>query len=860
LTGRLGSRALVSGVCATPRDAASETSAGRWHDGLPKDVMSKVGSKKAADRSMALRTVAPSLLLLGLLAGSVGRAAGGREGKGVVLVEGGRPRSAILIGQGATALEEHAAEELRDYVEKMTGARLPVRRHGSGRLSGVKEHDVVIIGRAGSNPLVRALIEAGKVRLSDDFPGLDGFIAKTVQADEDRMALVLGGSKDHSTLYAVYDVLERFGRIGFFRYEEYVPKVKTFSVPPVDIAERPYYRYRIIGGQKGYWGFHWWNEEQFRRELDWCAKKRVNADAWPALPALDGHVVDHHFWKSIGLRPPDLSERQRRIFEAAGRLGSYARMLGVRYLVWGSVGRVPPRYAEELKKRHPGVRTILSRKRKLFVHPADPFWVEMSLKRMEACMKVLGESPLYSFPNYGEDTLGDTEEQKREAVEAYGRALAEVHRRVRPKPEAWVLISWMFNDRRYWTPERTKLFFDGIPAEVPLVVWDLKAEQEPLYEYQSYWHGRKWAFVAIHSMGMFGHITGDITNLLTKTHEIVSYWRARENCVGYGSMPEQRDYSPMYFELIYKLAWDPICTDLRSFLLDYAERRYGPRAARTMLPVLRALVDTVHGPHQGPTMGSSFRDTVQLCPLYYFPIGTDFPVPMDKKQQELVMAQAYFIPVLRDALRQALEAGPLAGELKTYQRDVVDVARTILQQVFNLHTVLAFDAFRRADMDAFERHASLMLDSMEWLLKVVSVLHDRHEYCVTALLKRHREAPWGMREQQIKHHLIYVNPGAGSRIHEYYRADWYEVIRDFYRPRIQRALSALRKAMKEGKTQVPTSEIGSAIDTPAVAKRFIEGPTVPPQVAFESGTEAAKALLEWLDENQDAVPDCTRSR
>ncbi|MBI2843688.1 MAG: hypothetical protein HYX78_09840 [Armatimonadetes bacterium] len=163
---------------------------------------------------------------------------------GFQIVENGKPRAAIVIGKQAAETERHAALELTAYVKKMTGAKLQITSTES--LPKDRNLGLILIGRPGTNPLVRRLAESKSVELSYNKPGLDGYIIKTVSSKDQPPTLVLGGSRDRGTLYAVYDLLARFAHVGFFWDAERIPRMKSFAVPSVSISERPFFRDRLI--------------------------------------------------------------------------------------------------------------------------------------------------------------------------------------------------------------------------------------------------------------------------------------------------------------------------------------------------------------------------------------------------------------------------------------------------------------------------------------------------------------------------------------------------------------------------------------------------------------------------------------
>lgn len=121
------------------------------------------------------------------------------------LVASGKPEAVIVA-----SLDEptrFAAAELQRYIEAFTGVKLEVLSPSEARQ---RPSDIawVLVGGPQRNDLVHAASEDHLV----SFENLktDGFLLQTIRI-EGREALVVGGNDDASTMYAVYDLLERYG-------------------------------------------------------------------------------------------------------------------------------------------------------------------------------------------------------------------------------------------------------------------------------------------------------------------------------------------------------------------------------------------------------------------------------------------------------------------------------------------------------------------------------------------------------------------------------------------------------------------------------------------------------------------------
>ncbi|MDY6913089.1 MAG: alpha-N-acetylglucosaminidase TIM-barrel domain-containing protein [Planctomycetota bacterium] len=212
------------------------------------------------------------LAALTLTFAAAGPACSGCSGK-MLITDQGAARAVIVLGEKPTWLEQHAACELTKYVKAVSGAELETQTPADAPAAG---RNVILIGRPETNTEIKNLSDRGLVKVSPEHPGLDGFIVKTVSAGR-KNYLVLSGSMDRGTLYAVYHLLENYCGVGFFWDGEYVPKATTIALGNVDVTEKPRFSYRqYLQGCVFSYTTNYWDIDDWQRELDWMAKNRLN--------------------------------------------------------------------------------------------------------------------------------------------------------------------------------------------------------------------------------------------------------------------------------------------------------------------------------------------------------------------------------------------------------------------------------------------------------------------------------------------------------------------------------------------------------------------------------------------------------
>ena len=143
------------------------------------------------------------------------------------------PEYAIVRAKDASPSVVYAAEELRDFTERMTGVRLEIVTD-----DGPMPPKAVVLGRTRWNETLPAE--------TNDL-GEDGFRLKAKPPH-----LLVIGSDVRGVLYGVYELLERFGGCRWYAsWHTIVPTREAFSVPAdIDEVQKPAFLCRDV---------HWWD-------------------------------------------------------------------------------------------------------------------------------------------------------------------------------------------------------------------------------------------------------------------------------------------------------------------------------------------------------------------------------------------------------------------------------------------------------------------------------------------------------------------------------------------------------------------------------------------------------------------------
>lgn len=211
------------------------------------------------------------------------------------LVHEGIPRATTVIASDAPPKNRHAAQELQHYLEKISGARLPILTDKEQNIPGNR----ILIGDS-------RFLRAYQLDIPQDFSYdeiRECYIVKTIGRDlilagndggprlqtpkrKIRPAEFFGGAYKGS-LFAVYDFLNRLGCRWYFpgEFGEVVPSMKTVKAD-LDVKEKPFFLFR------GYWQKPHTPEAMHDMDLFYHRNRFISYDAGYG-GATDGSMLRH---------------------------------------------------------------------------------------------------------------------------------------------------------------------------------------------------------------------------------------------------------------------------------------------------------------------------------------------------------------------------------------------------------------------------------------------------------------------------------------------------------------------------------------------------------------------------------------
>lgn len=144
-----------------------------------------------------------------------------------VLTRNGRSDRTIIIPEKATTTEILAAKVFQDYVERISGAYIPIKSDNNKEVKGE-----ILIGAVNRSNLDTPIEDLGP----------DGFYIRNNGKN-----LVISGGNKKGVIYGVYTFLERY--LGCRKYSSsvnYIPKQKSITLSHIDDVELPAFSFREV--------------------------------------------------------------------------------------------------------------------------------------------------------------------------------------------------------------------------------------------------------------------------------------------------------------------------------------------------------------------------------------------------------------------------------------------------------------------------------------------------------------------------------------------------------------------------------------------------------------------------------------
>lgn len=196
-------------------------------------------------------------------------------------------RMTVLVGRQAPQLERFAASELCGYLNKL----FHIQTRPTTKLDPSSQV-VFLLGSPATNPAVKsATLHEPFAKVSDQ-----GIVLRRTEYEK-RPAMILGGGSAPATLWAVYELAERWG-VRYLTEGDVLPEETAFRLPKLNLVMEPTFRVRAHPTIQDFADSgEAWGMKDFRPLIDQLAKlkfNRLHVYAFGWQPFLD--------WESKGIK------------------------------------------------------------------------------------------------------------------------------------------------------------------------------------------------------------------------------------------------------------------------------------------------------------------------------------------------------------------------------------------------------------------------------------------------------------------------------------------------------------------------------------------------------------------------------
>ena len=737
------------------------------------------------------------------------------------ITQNGMACCSVVVGRDATWLEHHAAQELRSYIQKISGAvLLIVPEHDAQSVPGGK----ILIGRPVTHGMIRTFEKKEHVLPAQSDVEND-CVALAVRGE----TLVISGSNERSVYYSVCHLLQTYFGVGFYFDGDSCTASPDMTLPDLTLVERSSFKFRHTVGQWVYNFGAFLNKEERRRELDMYARNKINSYRFYSWNT----YVRKRTFQKMGVPIEPITQEDIARMEVTRDTAEYARSLGMDTMVQMMIQET----SLEFRKVYPNARYFgcewvkddgAAPQTVPFLYPDDPLYKTLVKTFVETWVETYGPSRHFTacppsehhistdiddFININLDFAKYTYEAVREIVPDARFFFDGWGVRANTPPSIWTM------------PGVMQRFVDALPEEVYFLdLWPNRKEtestfREPMYRDANYGPLRKARYVLepLNEFGGDDHMHGDFERHIEAAREMTDP-SVVEHGEGFGNCTELCGVSNHFFDLIFKLAWRPEDVTLEGFLQETARQRYGAPAAPVGVQALAALQQAVYSDRD-----SSHARYQKRCYLA-------------RPQRRLVpVEESLEVVKLLDEYMQTMADLPDEAKNRFVGRDMFDVMRQYITEYFNMHLRTMFELFRsrgnHGDIRAaFEGHAAILeqlLMQLEWMTR-----QDEESY-VETMVRRYEGRPCdpdvsGADCTPVDFRAWMRDMGTTfaksiPNLIDYPSRDYYELIEGYYHPRVSACINYLRTLVDDGGA-TETAVIDSALEDcyHAVETRWIE--------------------------------------
>lgn len=708
------------------------------------------------------------------------------------------PCSTIILGSHATWLDHHAAQELRNYIKKISGATLNITDES---LAAAVVGNKILIGLPSGSDSIKKFAMQNRGILPEESSMENDCIAYAVRGD----MLVISGSNSRSVYYSVCHLLQTEFGVGFYWDRDIFQTNRSMELPDdLTLTERSRFKMRHSIGQWVYNHGAFLNEAERREELDKFARNKINSYR---LYSWNSYARKKTFLE-LGLTGFEITEEDIARRDCVRDTIEYARKLGMEVMVplipdettlefwklypnaryfgceWVKDDKAAPQTVPCLYPEDPMYKTLIQTFARVWIETYGPVSNFVCAPPSEHHISTGVEDFIeinINFPKYTYEALHELIPSARLFYDGWGV-------RANTPPGIWTM------------PGVMQRFVDNLPDEVYFLdLWPNREEFgsnfcEPMYRDTNYGPLRKAHYVleVLNEFGGDDHMHGNFARHIKAAREVIDPVMA-EHCDGFGNCTELCGVSLHFFDLIFQLAWKPDKITLDSFLADSARRRYGNLPPEIGLKAMRDLEQAVYGSRK-----SAHGRYQKRC---YLGRPQRQPAPVSESLE---------ITALLDDFMTIMTSLPDEQKNDAIGQDMYDVMRQYISEYFNLHMCSLLGLFlcrKNAEnlQKAFETHAEVLEQLM---VQLENMTRENTKMYVETVVRQFQGRPC---DPDISGADCYtpVDFRAWMRdlgttfvrsipnLPDYDSQDYHELICYYYHPRISACIETLRSLLND---------------------------------------------------------------
>ncbi|MHB8899834.1 MAG: alpha-N-acetylglucosaminidase TIM-barrel domain-containing protein [Thermoguttaceae bacterium] len=727
---------------------------------------------------------------------------------GAVLAEAVVPVQAGTVTVVTPAEGENAyriaGEAAADLWQEATGVRPEVIACPAAGMEKLPAGDLLLVGSDSVQPLVHELIRKGALESLGIRYGSDEYRLLSLE-HEGRTWLIVAGGCGRSTLYAVYDLFRRQCGAEYFWDGDVVPKSSEIRYQGLDVTERPRFDYRGLRyfAHRGLHRFQaeHWDLEDWKREIDWCVKKRFNM--FMLRTGIDD-LFQRAFPDDVPYPPTDAKDPDgvdrsyddRTSFWALKYRGelrkqvlAYARDRGL--LHPEDTGTITHWYSHTPSSFY-GSRPdfpVIRDQRSGYSLPTQAIWdIESQVtwdsywKLTETHIREFGQPRIFHTIGMAERTFGgDDRDNLQRKLYVYRKTQQMLREHY---PDAPLLIaSWDFIGWK-WTDEGVnRLLSEFDPKKTILLDYTADCGRKATYRDWGSMGHFPWIFGIFHGFARNSDVHEDYSLLVPRLEEAAADAMSR----GLVLWSEISHNDTFLLEYLGANSWQPQEVDLAVSAARYCRTRYPADAAGRMEKLWGAFLEASQLLHWHDARGEG--NTWFGEPQYRMLAGSAFLNLTPERVPQLQADLERFRSGLTrspEVLAGLAEMAPAMQDDALWRRDALDMARTIASRALVISLMdasLEMENWRQGKSDgaAVRRQADLSRRLIDALADVLAQSDDFSMYASLRHLEK-AEPIGGVAPTINPHSELTLKSNAEN---SYCRSHHYELVRHVYRAELE---------------------------------------------------------------------------